>query len=119
MFTARADTAVTTASSSRTSNSNSGVGGDLRRPAKSSPSVPGPVSPKYRGRVPKLSGRYRCHSVKYEPGPYTNYTSRWLPRGYRGVPGRRYRRPPQRCHQHFRVETMGLEPTTPCLQSLL
>ena len=32
--------------------------------------VPGPLSPRYRGRVPKLSARYRCHSVKYEPGPH-------------------------------------------------
>ena len=31
---------------------------------------------------------------------------------------RRYRRPPQPCDQQFCVETMGLEPTTPCVQSV-
>ena len=33
--------------------------------------LPGPLSPRYRGRVPKLSASYRGHGVHHEPGPHT------------------------------------------------
>ena len=33
--------------------------------------VPGPVSPRFRGRVQEVSSTYRCHDVKYEPGPHS------------------------------------------------
>ena len=32
---------------------------------------PGPLSPRYRGRVPDLSTSYRGHDVQHEPGPHT------------------------------------------------
>jgi len=31
---------------------------------------PGPLSPTYRGHVPKLSATYRGHGVHHEPGPH-------------------------------------------------
>jgi hypothetical protein len=33
---------------------------------------PGLVSPRYRGRVRKVSSRYRCHGVHDEPGPHSD-----------------------------------------------
>jgi len=32
--------------------------------------VPGSVSPRYRGRVPRVSASYRGHGVHHEPGPH-------------------------------------------------
>ena len=47
-------------------------GGNARRRWTSSVSQePGPLSPRYRGRVPKLSPSYRGHDVHHEPGPHT------------------------------------------------
>ena len=42
--------------------------------------LPGPLSPRNRGRVPELSASYRGHDVHYEPGPHTRAswsTWRW------------------------------------------
>jgi hypothetical protein len=42
------------------------------RPPERVRHLPGPVSPRYRGRVPKLSATYRSHGVHYEPGSDTS-----------------------------------------------
>ncbi len=48
-----------------------GLDSESCTPQRGDPQVPGPVSPRDRGRVPKPSTTYRVHSVHYEPGSHT------------------------------------------------
>src|SRR6267143_347407 len=80
--------------------------------------VPEPLSPRYRSRVREVPPRYRSHSVKHEPESHSRGTrrSRGLPAAWRRRLIARVSRAPT-LTSSFVVETMGLEPTTPCLQS--
>ena len=62
---------------------------------------PGPLSPSYRGRVPRVSASYRGHAVHHEPGPHILVVARkWHTDGTTGA-GNLGWSARQRSHQGF------------------